>query len=286
MGLNIHVSGLSFSFSSRQHCLNDVALSVNESELCCLLGPNGAGKTTLIRCIVGLLRPQAGSMHVAGRDIGGLSARQRARLVAYLPQSTTTIFPFSAIEMVVMGRTPYLHAAASPSRADRQAALTALDRLGIPHLASRPFPQLSGGERQLVLLARALVQEAPVLVLDEPTASLDYGNEVRFLQIVTELVASGPTVLMTTHQPNHATMWADQAVLMRDGAVMLSGPPGEVITGEQLSSLYNMPVRVARIRPDRAGQDEQVFCLPDVNAPHRPSHGVGPSPASPSPAAP
>jgi iron complex transport system ATP-binding protein len=281
MGLNIDISGVSFSFGSRERCLTEVSMSVPESELCCLLGPNGAGKTTLIRCLVGLLKPQAGAMWVAGRDVTALSARQRAQLIAYLPQTTTTVFPFTTLEMVVMGRTPHLRVAASPSRADRQAALAALERLGIAHLAPRPFSQLSGGEHQLVMLARALVQEAPVLVLDEPTAALDYGNEVRFLQVVTDLVATGPTVLMTTHQPNHATMWADQAVLMRDGAVVLSGPPSKVVTGDRLSSLYDTPVRVAQLPPTGDGASEQLVCLPDVSPPRERRLAASPPATSP-----
>lgn len=281
MGLNIDISGVSFSFGSQQPCLTEVSLSVPESKLCCLLGPNGAGKTTLIRCLVGLLKPQAGAMQVAGRDVSALSARQRAQLIAYLPQTTTTVFPFTTLEMVVMGRTPHLRTAAAPSRADRQAALAALEQLRIPHLAARPFGQLSGGEHQLAMLARALVQQAPVLVLDEPTAALDYGNEVRFLQVITDLVATGPTVLMTTHQPNHATMWADQAVLMRDGAVVLSGPPPQVVTSNQLSSLYDIPVRVAQLPPSGDGASEQLVCLPEVSPPRQRQPAVEPPAASP-----
>ncbi len=269
MELNIDVSGVCFSFRPGQPCLTEVSLSVPHSRMCCLLGPNGAGKTTLIRCLVGLLKPQAGQMRVAGRDVTALPARQRAQLIAYLPQASATVFPFTTLEMVVMGRTPHLRTAASPSRADRQAALAALERLRVPHLAPRPFSQLSGGEHQLVMLARALVQEAPVLVLDEPTAALDYGNEIRFLQVVTELLTTGPTVLMTTHQPDHASMWADQAVLMRDGAVVLSGPPSEVITSEQLSSLYDIPVRVAELPPGSDGTAGQLVCLPDVTSPRQ-----------------
>jgi iron complex transport system ATP-binding protein len=265
--VNIEISNLSFSFASRARCLDDVSLSVDESELCCLLGPNGAGKTTLIRCLLGLLKPDAGSMRIAGHEVSELSARQLARLVAYVPQFTSTVFPFTALEMVVMGRTPQLGFASTPSRTDRRFALRTLERLGIPHLALRPFGQLSGGERELVMLGRALAQEAPVLVLDEPTAALDFGNEVRILQVVSDLVAGGPTVLMTTHQPNHALTWSDRAVLMREGAVILSGPPHEVVTGDNLSSLYGIPVRVSRSHSDSG--DDQLFCFPDVSTPRR-----------------
>jgi iron complex transport system ATP-binding protein len=273
MALSIRVDGLSFSFGQRgENCLQGVSLEVSESELCCLLGPNGAGKTTLIRCILGLLKPHAGSMSVAGQDTAALSARQLARLVAYVPQSITAVFPFTTLEMVLMGRTPHLGMTASPSRADRRICMATLERLGAGHLASRPFSQLSGGERQLTMLARALVQEAPVLVLDEPTAALDYGNEIRIFQLVTSLVAAGSTVLMTTHQPNHALMWADRAVLMSAGSVAASGGPSEVITGDRLSRLYNVPVRVTSLAPpadEQGDQEQQFFCLPEVTPPRR-----------------
>jgi iron complex transport system ATP-binding protein len=270
MALSIEISGLSFSFGSRAECLRDVSLAVGEREFCCLLGPNGTGKTTLIRCILGLLRPRSGSVTVAGHDVSALSSRQLARLVAYVPQNTTTAFPFSTLEMVLMGRTPHLGTISRPSRADRQVAADMLEELGIGQLAERPFSELSGGERQLTMLARALVQEASVLVLDEPTAALDYGNEVRTLQVVSDLVAAGSTVLMTTHQPNHALTWANRAVLMRDGSVIESGSPSEVITADRLTRLYEVPVRVVALPPANAGGDEELVCLPEVKAPVHP----------------
>lgn len=280
MAVSIGVSGLSFSFGAGAAGLHGVSLSVAESQLCCLLGPNGAGKTTLIRCVLGLLRPDAGSLTVAGQDTAALSARQLARLVAYVPQNTATVFPFTALEMVLMGRTPHLASLGAPSRADRGLAMAALERLGAGHFASRPFQRLSGGERQLTMLARALVQEAPVLVLDEPTAALDYGNEVRLLQVVSDLVTAGATVLMTTHQPNHALTWADHAILMDGGTIVQSGPPTHIITSEQLTSLYNVPVRVISL-PALPGQPEQFFCLPEVTSPTRSRATTDHFPANP-----
>lgn len=189
--------------------------------------------------------------------------------MAYVPQSMTTAFPFTTLEMVIMGRTPHLGMASSPSQSDRRLAMTTLERLGIAALASRPFSQLSGGERQLAMLGRALVQEAPVLVLDEPTAALDFGNEVRILQMVTELVASGSSVLMTTHQPNYALTWADRAVLMERGTVLSSGRPHDVVTSEQLSALYDVPVRVTSLAAAKPGQPPQFVCLPEVTSPRQ-----------------
>lgn len=269
MALNVEIAELCFSFGPGSHRLRDVSLGVPEAELCCLLGPNGAGKTTLIRCLLGFLRPESGSLRVAGRAVAELSPRALAQLVAYVPQSTVMMFPFTALDIAVMGRTPHMRITDTPSSADRRAALATLDRFGIGHLAQRPFAQLSGGERQLTMLARALVQEAVVLVLDEPTSSLDYGNEVAILQVISDLVVGGPSVLMSTHQPNHALTWADRAVLMRDGAILASGRPEEVITAEGLSSLYGVPIHIARVPSPTSGGGPQLVCLPDVRSSKR-----------------
>ncbi|MBV9162379.1 MAG: ABC transporter ATP-binding protein [Pseudonocardiales bacterium] len=278
MALNIDIAELSFSFGPMSHRLREVSLEVAEGELCCLLGPNGAGKTTLIRCLIGLLTPQSGTLRIAGHDTADLAPRQLARLVAYVPQNTTTVFPFTALDIAVMGRTPHMRITDRPSVGDRKAAQGMLDRLGIGHLARRSFAQLSGGERQLTMLARALVQEAPVLVLDEPTAALDYGNEVGILQVVSELVSDGRSVLMTTHQPNHALMWADRAVLMRDGSVVASGQADDVITAERLCHLYNVPIQL--VSASMQGSQPELICMPAVRRVRRdlrdtPNHDTG-----------
>jgi iron complex transport system ATP-binding protein len=199
----------------------------------------------LLRCLLGLLTPHGGVIRVLGTDITTLSSRQLARRVAYVPQSTTTPFPFTALDIAVMGRTPYLPATAGPTAQDRRLAMAQLEGLGIEHLAQRPFSLLSGGERQLTLLARALVQQAPVLVLDEPTAALDYGNGVRILDVITDLARAGRCVLMTTHQPTHALTHANRAVLMRWGRLVADGAPEDVVTSESLTDLYGVGIHVA-----------------------------------------
>jgi iron complex transport system ATP-binding protein len=243
----VEITGLGFAYGHGGHRLRDVSLRVEPGEVCALLGPNGAGKTTLLRCLLGLLRPAHGSITVAGADLSALSARELARLVAYVPQITATVFPFSTLDIAVMGRTPHLRVTATPSAGDRRAALATLAELGIDRLADRAFARLSGGERQLALIARALVQQAPVLVLDEPTAALDYGNEVHILTVIADLAADGRSVLMTTHQPDHALAYATRAVLMRDGAVTADGPPAEVVTSDRLTELYRVPIHVADV---------------------------------------
>lgn len=245
---------LSFGYPGGAQRLIAVSVAVQPGQVCCLLGPNGAGKTTLLRCLLGLLTPQSGTVRVAGDPIDRLSRRQLARRVAYVPQRSTTPFPFSTLDIAVTGRTPYLRAMTSPSATDRRAAAAVLDRLGIGALADRPYAVLSGGERRLALLARAMVQDAPVLILDEPTAALDFGNESRILQVVAELAAAGRTVLMTTHQPWHALHSGDQAVLIADGRLIADGPVEQVVTAAALSELYGVPVRVLTATDDATGR--------------------------------
>jgi iron complex transport system ATP-binding protein len=258
---SVEISGVSFAYPRHGHHLADVSLAIYETEVCCLLGPNGAGKTTLLRCLLKLLSPHRGTIRVYGTDIGTLSARKLARLVAYVPQSTAIPFPFTALDIAIMGRTPHLAPYASPSVADRRVAFGHLERLGIDHLAGHIFSKLSGGERQLVLLARALVQEAPVLVLDEPTAALDYGNEVRLLQIVSDLARAGRSVFMITHQPAHALSYASRVVLMRDGVVIANGKPADIVTSERLTDLYGVPIHVAAVPFPGAPAGEVRTCV-------------------------
>ncbi|MGH3781130.1 MAG: ABC transporter ATP-binding protein [Pseudonocardiaceae bacterium] len=266
----VEISGLGFGYGRGGHRLSDVSLSVHGTDVCTLLGPNGAGKTTLLRCVLGLLTPEHGTIRVAGTDTAELSARQLARLVAYVPQTTTVTFPFTTLDIAVMGRTPHLSVTATPSAADRRDALATLAGLGIDHLADRSFSLLSGGERQLTLIARALVQRAPVLILDEPTAALDYGNEVHLLRVVAELAAAGRAVLMTTHQPDHALAYATRAVLMRNGAIIADGSPADVVTSDSLSELYGTPIHVAHVSLPGPGARTARTCVPmDSRSPER-----------------
>ncbi len=265
----VAVTDLSFSYGRAGHRLDNVSLVLHEAEVCCLLGPNGAGKTTLIRCLLGFLRLEHGQVTIAGHDLARLSPKDLARLVAYVPQHTSTPFPFTALEIAVMGRTPHLGIVSTPSAADRTAALSELERLGIAHVPDRPFSALSGGERQLTLLARALLQRAPVLVLDEPTTALDYGNELQILQLISNLASAGQSVLMITHQPAHALTYADRAALMHRGQIVAQGRPVEIITSQRLSDLYGVPIEVARFPLPGQGGREVAACVPIPNIDRR-----------------
>jgi iron complex transport system ATP-binding protein len=266
-GLQAH--DLHFAHVPGQPQLAGVSLGVRPGEVLCLLGPNGTGKTTLLRCLLRLLRPDRGTVTVDGRDVGGMSAPELARAIAYVPQSGTTGFPFSVLDVVVMGRSPHLRTIDTPTERDYEIAFDRLDGLGIGHLADRTFNLVSGGERQLALIARALTQASPILIFDEPTASLDYGNQARILQVVGSLARAGHAVVMTSHAPDHALACADNVALLKDGSLLEYGPPHEVITAPVLTALYGIPIRVVSIPsdPDGAGTGpSHSVCIPVMPA--------------------
>ena len=217
-------------------------LSLRPGEALALLGPNGGGKTTLLKTLLGLLPARGGRVELDGQPLAGYSIAERARRLAYVPQHQGDSFAFTIEDLVLMGRTAHAGLLARPSTQDRAAAAAAIERMGITHLAERPATRVSGGERQLALIARALAQEARIVVLDEPTASLDFGNQGKVMREIRRLCADGLGVLFTTHDPNHAARFADHALLIRDGRTLASGPVGEVVVRQRLVSLYGAPV--------------------------------------------
>ncbi|MGE8224472.1 MAG: ABC transporter ATP-binding protein [Stenotrophomonas sp.] len=225
-------------------------LHLQAGEVLCLLGPNGCGKTTLFRTLLGLLPVISGQVELQGKPLHLLGRSERARQLAYVPQSAPFAFAWRVLEVVAMGRAAHLGFLATPARADEAIAIECLDQLGIATLAQRVVSTLSGGERQLVLIARALAQRARVLIMDEPTASLDFGNQLRILDTVRTLADRGMGVLLSTHQPQHALQVADRIALMANGSLRAVGPAHQVATPERLAQLYNVDAsRIASSLP-------------------------------------
>lgn len=218
--------------------LDDVSLSVVAGRMTGLLGPNGAGKSTLLRVLLGLLRPEAGQVLLDGRDLSHWRRREIAHRIAYVPQGHMSLFPYAVRDVVALGRVSYTPFARGIDAAEADIVDDALARLSISHLAARPYTDLSGGERQAVLIARALAQGGRILVLDEPETGLDYGQQQRLYALLRELADDGYAVVATTHDPLRAAVAYDHAVLLRHGRVMRDGPAVQVLDAEGIARLY------------------------------------------------
>ena len=228
-----------------------IDLAVGRSEVLCLLGPNGAGKTTLFKTLLGLIPALDGTVEIDGKPVAGLSRQALARAVAYVPQAQVMEFAYTVLDLVLMGRTAHLGPFAAPSTADYNRAHAALDELGILDLADREANRISGGQRQLCLIARALAQDAPLLVMDEPTASLDLGNRFLVLDRVRALRERGFGVVFSTHDPDQARELATRVAVIADGRLAAYGTSDETLTGPTLSAVYGVPVIVERTESGR-----------------------------------
>ena len=258
--MQLEVSDLFFSYDETD-VLKSVSFCADRGERIAVLGPNGVGKSTLFRCLLGFLEPKRGSVKIAGRDVRDYSRRALAAELAYIPQSYSPAFDHTVLDSVLMGLGAQLGPFDSPSREQTNAAQRILDELGIGALASRGCMRISGGERQLMLLGRALIQNAHTLIMDEPTASLDYGNSFRVMQRIESLSASGYSVIFSTHEPNQAFRYATKVLALKDGRVLAFGPPGQVLTQTLLRTLYGVPVAVTQVQ---AGSRVFSVCTPYV----------------------
>ena len=248
--MSIEIRRLGFSYGSTD-VLHDITFTAADGDIAAVLGPNGVGKSTLFRCVLGFLAPSEGGILVNGKDMRTLDRRAAAREIAYIPQSCVPSFNYTLLEVVMMGLTNQIGVFDAPRPEHKTAALEAMESLGIAHLAHRESGRVSGGERQLALIARALVQRAPVLMLDEPTASLDFGNQLLVLNCARELACEGYTVIQTTHNPEHSYMFSDRILALRGGRVLTEGGPKEVLTPELMRELYGVEVEVSSLFGDR-----------------------------------
>ncbi|MFC1851078.1 ABC transporter ATP-binding protein [candidate division CSSED10-310 bacterium] len=243
----ISISNLLFAYNET-FVLKNIDLEIYRGETCFILGPNGSGKTTLIHCINGLLTPQKGTVRIGKSDIQSLTLRQRACFIALVAQESQATFPYNVIDMVVMGRTPHLNFLDKPDAADYDMAWHILENIGIQKLARRPYTRLSGGEKQMVRLARALAQDSTILLLDEPTAHLDIKNAYTIMDTIQVIAQErGLTVVATVHDPNIALRYARRVIMIERGKIFTSGPIDQVMTSENLTRLYQMPLDTTTI---------------------------------------
>jgi len=237
VSLMLRVHDLYFSYGSVP-VLNGISFHVREGELCGLFGPNGSGKTTLFKCCLNFLKTKQGTVHMCGSDISKLSIREMAKIVAYVPQEHKPPFPYLVSEVVLMGRTPHLGGVFGIPRRDKMIAIDALDTLGIADLAERPYSQLSGGQRQMVLMARAIAQDTPLMFLDEPTSALDFQNQMRIWEIMRTIVESGRTIIACSHDPNHVSWFCDRVIVIGNGGIIADGDPAKTINEQTLGQIY------------------------------------------------
>lgn len=256
--MSIVVENLSFAYDTHV-VLNNVSFIAEENQFLSVLGPNGVGKTTLFRCILGLLKGYTGSITVDGQNMRNISAREMAKRIAYIPQSHYPSFNYTVFDMVLMGTTQQVSVVSTPGKKQMEQAEQALQRLGIEHLHNRSFNRISGGERQLTIIARALAQNAHVLILDEPTTNLDFGNQIKVLTQIKSLTHDGYTIIQSTHNPDQTFLFSDRVLALKDGIVLACGIPAEIVSSELMRTLYGVDIEVQSLYDDAVR-----VCIPSV----------------------
>ena len=243
----LEVENLAYHYHNSSAIFHDISFGLEQGEVLSILGTNGAGKSTLLNCLGNLYTPSAGEIRLDGKPMNRLPLTQVSRLIGYVPQIHYPVYAYSVRNFVVMGRTPYISTFSKPRKEDYEKADQALHKLQISHLAEKAYTEISGGERQQVTIARVLAQNPKVILLDEPTAHLDYGNQIRTVQLIRELADEGYAVIMTTHNPDHVLMLGGKVgVLDRDGR-MEFGDAETILTEQRLSQLYQVKLRLVQV---------------------------------------
>ena len=247
----LRIENASFSYNRGEKIFEDINLEVNKSDVLCILGPNGTGKSTLIKCINGLLNLDSGDIFLNSTNISEMARTDLAKMVGYIPQSHSSTFAFSVFDVILMGRAPHLNVTSVPGKKDFKIADKAMESLGISHLKDKSYTEISGGEKQMVLLARVLTQEPELLLLDEPTSHLDFGNQIRTLDVINRLSENGLSVVMTSHYPDHAFLSSNKVAIMKDRGIMDIGKPENVVTEENMKKAYDIDVKVIDVDESR-----------------------------------
>lgn len=239
------IKDLRFAYSiGGKDILDGISLDIEKGDVLSVLGPNGAGKSTLLLCMMNLLKPQMGSILVDGKSISEMSPQELAKKVSFVPQNLKPVFGYSVFEFVLMGRAPLISPLGRPGKSDKAAAYEAIEKMGLTELADRPCTEISGGEMQQAAIARAIVRKPQVILFDEPTAHLDFGNQLRTLKIIKELSREGYTTVITTHNPDHAIMLGGRAAILDKKGKITLGSTDELITEDILSKVYNADLKI------------------------------------------
>jgi len=243
--------------------VKDISMSVSSGEVLCLLGSNGVGKTTFFKTILGFLKLKGGEILLDGENINNWSRKQLAKTIGYVPQAHTPPFPFKVFDVILMGRTAHLSMFSSPTKEDMNIAEAAMNTLKISYLKDKIYTEISGGERQMVLIARALAQQPKILIMDEPTSNLDFGNQIRVLEQINKLSERGLAVVMTSHFPNHAFLCSTKVAFMQKNNVFTVGNVDEVVTEDMLKEAYGINVKI--ITATDSNGDQVKACIPMIN---------------------
>ncbi|MGZ7116139.1 MAG: ABC transporter ATP-binding protein [Methanobacterium sp.] len=244
-----------FSYNGNDNIFEDINFEVDKGNVFCILGANGTGKTTLIKCLNGLMKLNSGKVLLNGQDIYSFNHSKIAKNIGYIPQIHNSTFPFTILDVVLMGRAPHIDTFSSPSKKDIEIAEDSLKSLNIYHMKDKPYTEISGGEKQLVFIARVLAQEPSVLLLDEPTSHLDFGNQIRTLNIIEKLANNGLSVIMSSHFPDHAFISANKVAIIKGTEFIDIGTPEDVITEENMEKAYGIKVKIVDM-------DYRTACIP------------------------